>query len=333
MINMDFQKKVLLTKKIFNDLGYSKNPIILGSCEEEYNYRNKTIHTLDSKFIDNKIIDLQHIEIINFINSLTWITGFKIIDIFIKHNYLNQFQICFTIDYNEETNSFKFIEGQLKKIINCLGKYEIVSVYYLKYFKDKNIKTNKYNFLLGNKKLNEQINILGKNYLIQLSPYSFSRINYLNSLLIYSIVKKSVDLWEGNILLYGRDIYFPMKLCKGLKVIGGITHCPITFNDIEYTNMVLIEKKNYILGIEKMIENYNNILINITAGRNGLGNSICNYFIQEPKIKKIIYISCNRNSLGKDFKILLEKFRIEKYFVSNEFSHTNYNNIICILKK
>ena len=110
--------------------------------------------------------------------------------------------------------------------------------------------------MLGNKKLNEQINILGKNYLIQLSPYSFSRINYLNSLLIYSIVKKSVDLWEGNILLYGRDIYFPMKLCRGLKVIGGITHCPITFNDIEYTNMVLIGKQNYILGIEKMIKNY-----------------------------------------------------------------------------
>lgn len=330
---MDYPTKIQLTRKLFNSLGYFKEPKLLGDCVEEYNYRNKTIHTLDSKSIDNKIIDLQHIEIINLISSLTWLTGFKIIDIFIKHNYLNQFQICFTIDYDNEINSFKFIEGQLKKIVESLGKFQIVSVYYLKYSKHRNIKNNKYHYLLGNRKLDEKINILGNNYLIKLSPYSFSRVNYLNSLLIYSIVKKTIDLWDSNILLYGRDIYFPMKLCEGYKVIGGITHCPITFNDVENSNMVLIDKKKYCLGIQKMIENYDNILINITAGRKGLGHSVCNYFINEPKIKKIIYISCNRDSLEKDFKILLKEFRIMEYYISNEFSHTNYNNIISIISK
>ena len=334
---MDFSKKIQLTKEIFNNLGYFEEPKLLGNSDEQYNYRNKTIHSFDGTICDSKLLDFRHIEIINFIQSCTWISGFTIKDIFIKHNYLNQFQICFTINYDyNNIENISIIEEQLEKIIESLGKFQIVSVYYIKYSKDKNIKNNDYYYLLGNRKLKEKINILGNNYIIELSPYTFSRINYLNSILIYSIIKSETDKWKDNILLYGRDIYFPLKICN--NVIGCITHCPITFNDCKdyfgcNNNIVKVEKNNYCLGISKLINSYDNILMNITAGRKGLGDKICKYLNNEPKIKKIIYISCNRDSLEKDFKILLKEFSIIDYYISNEFSHTNYNNIICIISK
>ena len=339
---MDFKTKIQLTRKVFNNLGYFEEPKLLGNIDEQFNYRNKTIHSFNEVVCDSRLLDFRHIEIINFIQSCSWISGFTIKDIFIKHNYLNQFQICFTIDYdydndnNNNNKNISIIEEQLEKIIESLGKFQIVSVYYLKYSKLKNIKTNNYYYLLGNRKLKEQINILGTNYSIDLSPYTFSRINYLNSQLIYSIIKSETDKWKHNILLYGRDIYFPLKICN--NIIGCITHCPITFKDCKdyygcNNNIVKVEKNNYCLGITKLINPYNNILINITAGRKGLGNKICNYFNNEPKIKKIIYVSCNRDSLEKDFKILLKEFSIIDYYISNEFSHTNYNNIICIIYK
>ena len=138
---------------------------------------------------------------------------------------------------------------------------------------------------------------------------------------------------KENILCYGRDLYFPLKIIP--NVIGGITHCPITYNDIMDDMSIKIEymeKKNYILGIKKLIHDYKDITICVTAGRKGLGNEVSRYFLGD-KFRKIIYISCNRNSLEKDFKILLDKFIIKKYYISNEFPFTNYNNIICILEK
>ena len=54
---MDFPTKIQLTRKLFNSLGYCGEPKLLGDVSEQYNYRNKTVHTFDERYsIDKNII-------------------------------------------------------------------------------------------------------------------------------------------------------------------------------------------------------------------------------------------------------------------------------------
>ncbi len=356
---MLFSEKINLTHRLIRK--FSKiEPIVLGPLEEEYNYRNKSVYSfyIDDNYLDQetfKIIGLEHSKIIQYVNikiNRDFEKNLKILDVYLKNNSNSEFQICFCIKFignKMEMEMEKVITQYLFSLIKNLVlelDINIVSCYYHVYQKGLGLKDKEFKHFYGVQKLNETIEISGKKLEMVLSPYSFSRINYSNSCLVYQTIYDLCARYNlcagksgGNYLLFGRDIYFPIKMMELLKVSWtAITHCPITYKDViddikVKDKCLFVKKKDYLKNINLILtsdsQKWNIIL---TSSRNGLGIGMCQMLDENiDKIGFLIYVSCNTNNMEKDMLILTKKYKLQKVFISNEFSHTNYTNTICFL--
>jgi hypothetical protein len=365
---MLFSEKINLSQKILHKYSPMISLDVIGPLKEEYNYRNKSVYSfnLEKNLLDQvsfQIIGLDHSKIIQYLNIKNrkdrGITKnyFSIKDIFIKNNWKQEYQIClciYCID-NEYQRLVKYLFNLMKSIITDLD-INIVSAYYHLYDKKISLKNREMKRFYGIEKLEEILTIkgLGKKK-IWFFPHSFSRVNYLNSQIIYQKVWDicSKLSGEGNYkyVMFGRDLYFPLKILLGLpRKIGlwGITHCPITYRDVieDRENRMdsicqYVEKSHYIQEISQHIQKdlqYGevNYVFVLTAGRNGLGQGICQMLVDfRHLIKTIIYVGCNRKNMDLDLSRLVgvgkDKYRIDKCYISNEFSLTDYNNNIIVL--
>ena len=344
---IDFIKKLELTSNILNKY-YPNIKIDFQETKLLKNYRNKTVYSINSKQDEEsfRIIDKKHIEIIMDICKLPSAIAIK--DIFLKSNINNDIQICFTLyqDKLNQLNPHIYLNNLLKYI-----KTDIYSVYFRIYNERSKSKfdTKEINQIpLNNYKIKLNEVILGKK--LYLSPYTFSRIHPEISNMIYSKILNIYPIEISNIILYGRDIYYLYKyfsLYKPEKNILALTHCKITYNDIledndlgflnkkidrNFNNLKYCKKSEYteeILKNSKMDKQYQFIL---TAGRNGLPKSLLDYFMCQSNISNIIYIACNRNTMGRDLNILHPKYELSNSIIMDEFPQTDYNNTILSLK-
>lgn len=371
---MFFTEKVSQTQTMMWSFQPETQIKVLGTEQEEFNYRNKCVYTfnlLDSKLdqFTFKIIGLDQVKIIQYINMVVNLNYrvkqgvFAVNDIFIKNNWREEYQICLAIscqDTGKLDDIIKFIFSVVKKLVTDLD-IKIVSGYYYLENKKIGLKEKEFHLFYGEAKLVEQISIVSSSgeskkteevtdIQIQLSPYSFSRINYRNSLLIYQ------KMWEltsqlpdsYRYILFGRDLYFPMKILAGLpRAVSfyGITHCPITYRDIAQDTDTelpekcqLVGKKDYGHFIQRHfdsldgVDTYKFVLV-MTAGRNGLGQKMSSLLnANRDKIHRIMYIGCSVENMKKDFSYLLPTYTVDDIWISNEFSHTNFNNNIAWLK-
>lgn len=354
---MLFSEKINLTHRLIRK--FSKiEPIVLGPLEEEYNYRNKSVYSfyIDDNYLDQetfKIIGLEHSKIIQYINikiNRDFEKNLKILDVYLKNNSNSQFQICFCIKciclcnkIEMEKKITQYLFSLIKSLVLELN-INIVSCYYHIFQKGLGLKDKEFEHFYGIPKLTETIEISGKKLEVVLSPYSFSRINYSNSCLVYQTIYNLCTMYDlsfskNKYLLFGRDIYFPIKM---IEMLGydwtAITHCPITYKDViddikVEDKCLFVKKKDYLKNINLILtsdsQKWNIIL---TSSRNGLGLDMCQMLDENwCKIGFLIYISCNTNNMEKDMLILTNKYKLQKVFISNEFSHTNYCNTICVL--
>lgn len=235
-----FERKIDLTQQLLkSDLQILAND----TCQDK-NYRNKTIYTLNKpvrksqkkggngKIGDDKItfdlIQKPHIFIIGWLNSSQFIKELKfvILDVYIKNNIRNEFQISFTLDIGSPNVSVEediiiplsSILDTMKKELENACEFKIISGYYQIYGLGNTKDRTSYHFF-GEKALTESLVIKvpvkkSRKFLslqcftskkkrggspisdhpeycnmeieVKLSPYSFSRVNYENSLLIYN---------------------------------------------------------------------------------------------------------------------------------------------------
>ena len=439
---LSFDQKIDLTQQLINN---SDLHVLSGASSLDKNYRNKTIYNLNKPIkkshkscsddgskdaLTFNLIQKAHIFIIGSLNSSSYIKELKfvILDVYIKNNIRNEFQLSFTIDIRspnvsvEEdiTEPLKNVISNISKDIGEVCQLKIVSGYYqihglgntkervsYHFFGDKQLceyivlktpvrKSKKLISLrcFSSKKSSEEekpkFNI--KEIVVKLSPYSFSRVNYENSLLIYNkifeIIRSIKEIYScarkgtktisrrvgstsyldmgsenvgldifrkrsGNFrnICFGRDVYVPFKMLSKDYVDRNylITHCPITFGDCiadfgngngldgggEFSKYCrLVNKSDYRDGlIETMINigDYDANLI-LTAGRNGLKRDVIKYINTEFRIKNVVYISCNRETMAVDIPGF-EKFEVYQSWISDEFPGTDYNNTIVWLMR
>ena len=364
---MQFGEKINLSQKIMYKYNPRLDVEILGPLGEEFNYRNKCVYTfnLEKNLLDQvsfNIIGLEHSKIIQYLNirnskdSLFTKNKYGILDIFIKNNWKQEYQICLCVYCVEDQFLDKltaYLFNLMKSIIQDLN-INIVSAYYHIYNKKISLKSRDFQLFYGVNKLEEQISILnlGKKT-IHLSPHSFSRVNYLNSQIIYQkiwdVCSHLSTKKKCKYIMFGRDLYYPMKILLNLPTkigVWGITHCPITYRDViedsdyDFNSICqFVKKSSYVDTISSHIRQdceYQEVkyVFVLTAGRNGLGEKLCQMLLDfHSQIDTIIYVGCNRKNMDADLGRLVgnKKFQIEKAYISNEFSLTEYNNNILIL--
>lgn len=364
---MLFAEKLNKTQNLAWQYQPSLEVKVMGLSKEEYNYRNKSVYTFnqfDAKLdrFSFSIIGMEHVKIIQYINKVINQNYrikqglFIVNNIYIKNNWKQEYQICLGIyspDNKKILELVKFLFKTIEKLIQDID-INIISGYY--YNEDRKVVLKEKEFILffGEKKLEESIKIqVGDRFImpkkVWLSPYSFSRVNYQNSCLIY---QKIWDVCSGlslpiRYVIFGRDLYYPLKVLdpiKNAEDFYGITHCPITYRDIlenkdgDYSSRCrFVEKKEYVpylcRHLETGIESNKKFVFILTASRNGLGAKMCQTLLDYyDRIKMIIYIACSIPNMKKDMDTLVPTYQIQELNISNEFSHTNFNNNLVILK-
>lgn len=364
---MLFSEKCITTQNLAWKYQPKLDVKVMGSTKEEYNYRNKSVYTFNlfDAELDRfsfSIIGMEHVKIIQYVNMVVN-KNFKVKqgifgvnNIYIKNNSQQEYQICLSIFSEDEMKMIeliKFLFQTVQKLIRDLS-INIISGYY--YLEDKKVTLKEKEFLLffGQKKLEESIDIkVGDRFImprkVWLSPYSFSRVNYQNSCLIYQKiwdVCRELDK-KNRYILFGRDLYYPLKVLEPIKNAEdfyGITHCPITYRDIlddkdgDYSDKCkFVEKKEYAPYLCRHLEtgtpDEKKFVFVLTASRNGLGSKICQMLLEyRDRIKMIIYIACSIPNMEKDMDLLVPSYQIRELNISNEFSHTKFNNNLVVLE-
>lgn len=173
---------------------------------------------------------------------------------------------------------------------------------------------------------------------MQISPRSFFQLNSSQAITLYrtikSLVPEKVNLLVeaysgiGGISMYLKD--------QANEIIGieSIKDAVVNANQIaklnkcdDHVSFICDDAANKLTYISKNKEI--DVLI-VDPPRSGLSSEMVETIIKS-KVKKVIYVSCNPATLGKDLAVLLDRYRVEKVIPLDMFPHTAHIESITVL--
>lgn len=201
----------------------------------------------------------------------------------------------------------------------------------------ENINTNKQNTILGQQtnllagefSLKETINDL----VFKISLPSFFQVNLSSAKILYEIAIKMADLEENTVLLdaycgIGTMSLLAAKSCK--KVIGIECVNDAIINAQENAFLNKIHNAEFICAkLEERIDLFNEVDVAIVnPPRQGLSQKVVEAINQHGP-KKLIYVSCNPQTLSRDTK-LLSNYRLKKVQPVDMFPQTVHVETVSI---
>lgn len=209
----------------------------------------------------------------------------------------------------------------------------------------KNLNNKNTNVILGNK--NEIIYgdgyitdiLLGKKF--KISNMSFYQVNPLQTEKLYSKAIEYAEL-TGNETVF--DLYCgigTIGICSSDKVkkLFGIETIPEAIEDAKQNaKLNNIENAEFFVGdVEKTLPEFiekRNIkpdVVFVDPPRKGCDKTALETLLDiEPQ--KIVYVSCNPATLGRDLKILENKYNLKKLAICDMFPWTGHTESIVVLK-
>ena len=331
------------------------------SAKEPYNYRNKMIigfKIQNSKVVSgfyeensHKIIDLDycimHSELQNniakYIKQLIIDYKIKPYDEDRKTGVLRHVVIRIGIHTNEimvilVTTDKKL--GRQKDIVNdILSKYQNVKTIV------QNINDKQTNAVLGVK----NIKLYGNGYIFdklgdfkfKISPLSFYQINPIQTEVLYNKAIEFANL-TGNEIVY--DLYcgigtISLFVSKHAKQVYGIESVKDAIKDANENKR--INKVNNVEFMAGRVENTLQSLSNKTSRpdvifvdppRSGLDKTAIQ-MLKNISAPKIVYISCNPETLARDIKLLSDKYETQTIQPVDMFPHTSHIECVTVLTK
>ena len=234
------------------------------------------------------------------------------------------------VSYKEKLPAVDFLISRLKKLSPL-----ITSVI-------QNINTDNTNTLLGktNKTLYGSDTITAKigDVKLKISPHSFLQINPTQTEKLYSKAKELAD-FKGSETIF--DLYcgagsIGLFMAGSVKKVIGVESVPQAIVDANFNkNMNKTENIEFIEGASETVMPQ---LINsgivpdaviLDPPRKGCDESLIR-LLDECKIKKIIYISCNPATLARDIALLKENYSISPVQPVDMFPNTSH--VECVVR-
>lgn len=271
----------------------------------ELNYRNKVVlHVIKGKlgYFNDKT---HEICIINHCNLLSPKINLKISELSkMNLNNINEIMIR-EIDNNIMIN----ILGNIDNFnIDCDSLYI----------------NNKY--IKGNKYLIDNIN----NFKFSIYPESFFQVNKEGMINIYNKAKLYINNGDSLLDLYCGTGTISLWMNECFKKIVGID-----INESSIKNANINKKLNNIKNVEFICDDAKNIKerfdsIIVDPPRSGLSKKVIDY-LDNSKSNKIVYISCNPNTLKRDID-LLNNYKLTKLSFTSMFPRTKHIECVCLLE-
>lgn len=183
----------------------------------------------------------------------------------------------------------------------------------------------------GENSLFERMN----NLLFKISYDSFFQVNPFIASQLFQIIGDNIDSSDKVLDLYcGVGTLSLMAAKKAQKVLG-IEVVPNAIinalfnarvNDLNNTQFVINDAST---AISKIKPDFNKVIVD--PPRSGLTKNIIDVLL---KIKpdEIIYVSCDPQTLVRDFTLLSSIYEIKKSYILDMFSYTYHVECVCLLK-
>ena len=290
------------------------NPVIIQNENNLY-YRNKIELKIVNKKIGfyekntNKLIEINECKItkksINKVISLIKSFNLNYANIIIRSNYNDEVLIIINSKENISIN-------------DDLSKYKILGII----LNDKTI--------YGENHFMEKID----NLYFDVSYDAFFQVNNFINNKLFEIIKENVS--GENIL----DLYSGVGTLSIMASQNASIVYAIEVNENAVKNALLnakinkIKNVNFILGkVEEKINLINDKIdiVIVDPPRSGLDKKTIDY-LKKINASKIIYISCDTQSLANNLNDLINDYTVEKLYLLDMFSYTYHVECVCVLK-
>ncbi len=201
---------------------------------------------------------------------------------------------------------------------------------------DKEILSGKYFHLFGMEAL--EIDEFGINY--KLNNLGFLQVNNKMKEKMYLRVLEEISETDNVIDAYsGAGLLSAIVSKKAKNVVG------IEINKSASASASKLIKENYITNCKficgdvakhlgSVASEFNEIVVILDPTRSGCNRVVCDTLLANAnKIKKIIYISCNPSTLGRDLDLLKHSFEVKTVIPYDLFPNTKHIETYVMLEK
>ena len=306
-LHTSYENEKSIKEKYLNKLFNTKVNYL--NINNTNNYRNKVVlHVIDGKlgYFNAKTHDLCKIDKCLLLND----------KINLNIAEINKYDLT-TI--NEIT--IRYINNKI--MINIVCNDENIDL--------KNIECDSlyinYKCIKGDKYLIDEIN----NYKFSIYPDSFYQVNKEGMSNIYNEALNNLEKYDSLLDLYcGTGTIGIWMHDKFNKVTG------VDVNESNIDNANINKKINNIENIKFICDDAKNIkgkydVIVVDPPRSGLSQKVIDY-LNNSNSSKIIYISCNPNTLKRDID-LLNKYKMNSISCTDMFPRTKHIEMVCILER
>lgn len=182
-------------------------------------------------------------------------------------------------------------------------------------------------YVKGKKYLIDEIN----NFKFTIYPESFYQVNKEGMISIYNKALSYINDSDSLLDLYCGTGTIAIWMNNKSKNIKGYE---INYSSIENAKLNL--KLNNISNIDFILNDAKNVkgsydTIIVDPPRSGLSKDVIN-FLNNKKVKKLIYISCNPNTLKRDIDLLIN-YKLLDINACNMFERTAHIECVCVLER
>ena len=221
--------------------------------------------------------------------------------------------------------------NDLKKIDSLVSIYQGINIHK----NPINMMPDNLHLLYGEKKIQLK---LGR-YRLRLSPQAFFQLNQDQAEKIYEEVRNMIDehcetiveayCGIGAISLYLSD---KAKQVTGIEIVERAIQDAkenARLNNIDNTTFITDDAPK---AIRRILKDQDIDVLVVDPPRTGLDDELL-LSIMKSKIKKIIYVSCNPATLGKNLDVLSNRYRIEAIKGFDMFPNTPHVETVCLMSR
>ena len=259
---------------------------------------------------------------------------------FFRHLVLRKSQINNEMLINIVTNAIDCQPLFFEPLVKKLGEFAKSVYWTVNTRKSDAVISDKLTLLLGRENITEKLNVGGKDYFFNISPFSFFQTNSKGTEILSNEVLRLLEPSKDDVLL---DLYcgtgtIGISVAQKVNNVIGIESVAQAVDNAK-TNAVQNNVDNiefFASTAENWVKEHNASFDSIVVDppRSGLTNDIINFLLSS-EAKKIVYVSCNPSTLARDLEKILEsgKYSIKEITPIDMFPQTYHIETVVLLEK
>ncbi|MDR2191745.1 MAG: 23S rRNA (uracil(1939)-C(5))-methyltransferase RlmD [Endomicrobium sp.] len=202
------------------------------------------------------------------------------------------------------------------------------------------VRVDAFSVLYGKERIVEKLNVGGKDYFFNISPFSFFQTNSKGAQVLYNEILRLLNPAKTCVLL---DLYcgtgaIGISLAHTVKEVVGIEQVEQAVEDAKENALLNgVENASFFALTAETWAQQNSKKFDaaiVDPPRNGLAKNIIK-FLLNCGAGKIVYVSCNPSTLARDLSLIVEsgKYKIKEIVPADMFPHTHHIEIITLLER